>query len=73
MEQEKKELTWREHLARAGGSFGAAALGFLPEEFRKNTQTGIKEILLAARGLLDEAIATLEEKPKKEAKKIEVK
>ena len=44
----------------------------LPEEFRQHTQSARREMLLAMRSLIDAAIESTEEKPKKRATKIKV-
>jgi len=44
----------------------------LTEEFREHTQAARREMLLAMRSLLDAAIESTEEKPRKKATKIKV-
>jgi hypothetical protein len=74
---EEREFDFEDWLAEGIKGFRATCKElrpFLPEEFRQHTKAARREMLLAARSLLDVAIECTEEKPelKKKTTKIKV-
>jgi hypothetical protein len=72
-----KEFAFEDWLAEGIKGFRATCKElrpFLPKEFRQHTKAARREMLLAARSLLDAAIECTEEKPepKKKTTKIKV-
>jgi len=72
---EEREFVFEDWLAEGVKGFRTRCKElrpFLPEEFRQHTKAARREMLLAARSLIDAAIECTEEKPKKKATKIKV-
>ena len=65
---EEKEFVFEEWLAE--GIKGLKPR--IPQEFVKHMRAAHREILLAARSILDVAVERIEDRPKKKATKIEV-
>ncbi len=75
MAAEEKEFVFEDWLAEGIKGFRGCykkIAPHLPEEFRQHTQSARREMLLAMRSLIDAAIESTEEKPKKRATKIKV-
>ncbi len=68
---EDKELTWEDHLAAAIKSFRKEVkemrYDFFPEEFFTHRRAAQKEMLLAARSLIDAKIAKIDETGKEKS------
>ena len=72
---EEREFAFEDWLAEGIKGFRAGCKKLSPhltEEFHQHTQAARREMLLAMRSLIDAAIESTEEKPKKKATKIEV-
>jgi hypothetical protein len=71
MSEEKKELTWEDHLADAIKSFRKEMKDwrsdFLPDEFHTHRRAAQREMLLAWRSLIDAKIEKLEKTDKEES------
>lgn len=73
MVRTEEEFVFKDWLSEGIEGFRAECRrGFLPEEFHQHIRAARKEMLLAVRSLVDVAIESIEEKPKKKATKIKI-
>jgi len=72
---EEKEFAFEDWLAEGIKGFRGCYKNLsprLPDEFHQHTKAARREMLLVMRSLIDAAIESTEEKPKKKATKIKV-